>query len=253
MRQGNMRLQALAIIIAALTATAMPAGIRAADTWLSLPEVSVTAPPITPAWKKWNPYGGSIRVEEDKWPDIPCSASRIAAGAATGCKTGPQVSYAGVGLPGNDRAPDLSNCKMAHDLVMTNLGVLAVEADVIVVDPYFVSAIGPQHKGCAAQSGYGDLREDFPDLNQMTRNGGGWRNFAESDDLTSMDFTIGRDNCVAFEKRGPPWKFGRVYVMHASICRKDGGAVGLAEINYVAATLLVRTYEPRGNLRSPPQ
>jgi hypothetical protein len=41
--------------------------------------------------------------------------------------------------------------------------------------------------------------------------------------------------------------------MHASICRKDGGAVGPAEINYVAATLLVRTHEPRGNLRAPPQ
>jgi hypothetical protein len=145
--------------IHAAAAVGLIASVWAADGPLSLPEVSVTAPPITPAWKKWNPYGGSVRVEEDKWPDVPCSASRIAAGAATGCKTGPQVSYAGVGLPGNDRAPDLSNCKMAHDLVMTNLGVLAVEADVIVVDPYFVSAIGPQHKGCAAQSGYNDLRE----------------------------------------------------------------------------------------------
>src|SRR6266480_2015046 len=239
-------IRALALLIAA--AAVFPGIAVAADASLSLPEVSVTAPPITPAWKKWNPYGGSIRVEEDKWPDIPCSASRIAAGAVTGCKTGPQLSYAGVGLPGNDRAPDLSNCKLAHDLVMTNLGVLAVEADVIVVDPYLISAIGPQHKGCAAQAGYGDPREDFPDLNQMTRNGGGWRNFAETDDLTSMGFSLGRDNCVAFEKRGPPWKFGHVYVIHASICRKDGGGIGLAEINYVIAALLVRTYEPRGNL-----
>jgi hypothetical protein len=239
--------------LAFLAIVGSPAGAPGADTSLSLPEVTVTAPPITPAWKKWNPYGGSTRVEEDKWPDIPCSASRIAAGTGTGCKTGPLLSFAGVGLPGNDKSPDLSNCKMAHDLVMTNLGVLAVEADVIVVDPYFVSAIGPQHKGCAAQSGYSDLRDEFPDMNQMTRNGGGWRNFVESGDLTSMGFTLGRDNCVAFEKRGPPWKFGRVYVMHASICRKDGGAVGAAEIDYVVATLLVRTYEPRGNLRAPSQ
>ena len=90
-------------------------------------------------------------------------------------------------------------------------------------------------------------------MNQMTRNGGGWRNFLESGDLTSMGFTLGRDNCVAFEKRGPPWKFGHVYVIHASICRKDGGAVGVPEIDYVVATLLVRTYEPRGNLRAAPQ
>jgi hypothetical protein len=39
--------------------------------------------------------------------------------------------------------------------------------------------------------------------------------------------------------------------MHASVCRKDGGAVGAPEINYVVASLLVRTYEPRGNLRGP--
>ena len=138
------KLTALLILVAVLPA--MPPGSLAADGSMSLPDVSVTAPPIVPAWKKWNPYGGSTRVEEDKWPDIPCSASRIAAGATTGCKTGPLLSYAGVGLPMNDRAPDLSNCKLAHDLVMTNLGVLAVEADVIVVDPYLISAIGPQHK-----------------------------------------------------------------------------------------------------------
>jgi len=41
-------------------------------------------------------------------------------------------------------------------------------------------------------------------------------------------------------------------VIHASICRK-GGAVGAPEIDYVAASLLVRTYEPSGNLRGPSQ
>src|SRR5438270_4125955 len=82
-----------------------------ADGSLALPEVTVTARPITPEWKKWNPYGGSVRVEEDKWPDIPCSASKIAAGAAAGCKTGPLLSHSGVGLPANDRSIDWSNCK----------------------------------------------------------------------------------------------------------------------------------------------
>ena len=235
------------ILFVAMTVRAV-----AADASLSLPDVSVTAPPIRPEWKKWNPYGGSIRVEEDKWPDIPCSASRIAAGITSGCKTGPLLSHSGVGLPANDRSIDWSNCKMAHDLVMTTLGNLAVEADVIVVDPYFLSAIGPMHKGCAAQSGYSDLRDDFPDMNQMTRNGDGWRDFADSGDLTSMAFTFGRDNCLAFEKRGPPWKFGHVYVIHASVCRKDGGIAGPPEIDRVVAALLVRTYEPRGNLRPPP-
>ena len=162
-----------ASLVLALAIVGSSAGALGADGSMVLPEVTVTAPPVAPAWKKWNPYGGSTRVEEDKWRDIPCSASRIAAGAATGCKTGPLLSHAGVGLPANDRSVDWSNCKMAHDLVMTRLGTLTVEADVIVVDPYFVSAIGPMHKGCAAQSGFGDLREEFPDMNQMTRNGGG--------------------------------------------------------------------------------
>jgi hypothetical protein len=240
----------LVFVLAAIGSATVALG---ADGSLALPEVTVTARPVTPEWKKWNPYGGITRVEEDKWPDIPCGASRIAAGAATSCKTGPLLSHAGVGLPGGDRSVDLSNCRLAHDLVMTTLGSLTIEADVIVVDPYFISALGPQHKGCAAQSGYSDLREELPDMNRMTRNGGGWRDFVENGDLTSMAFTLGRDNCVAFEKRGPPWKFGHVYVMHASVCRKDGAAVGASEINYVIASLLVRQYEPRGNLRGPPQ
>ena len=145
-----------AFLVLALTIAGISAEAWGADGSLVLPELTVTAPPVMPAWKKWNPYGGSTRVEEDKWPDIPCGASRIAAGAATGCKTGPLLSFAGAGLPGNDRSPDMSNCKMGHDLVMTKIGGLAVEADVIVVDPTFISAIGPQHKGCAAHSGYGD-------------------------------------------------------------------------------------------------
>jgi hypothetical protein len=33
---------------------------------LGLPDVSVTAPPITPPWKKFSPYLGNTRVEEDK-------------------------------------------------------------------------------------------------------------------------------------------------------------------------------------------
>jgi hypothetical protein len=155
-----------ASFVQALAIAASSADALGADASLALPDVTVTARPATPEWKKWNPYGGSTRVEEDKWPDIPCSASRIAAGAATGCKTGPLLSHTGAGLPANDRSVDWSNCKMAHDLVMTKLANLTVEADVIVVPPYFVSAIGPMHKGCAAQAGFGDLREEFPDMNR---------------------------------------------------------------------------------------
>src|SRR5436853_6617072 len=141
-RRGSCVISVVGRLTGAAMLAALAAGLSAsawsADTSLILPEVTVTAPPVTPEWKKWNPYGGSIRVEEDKWPDIPCSASGIAAGAATGCKTGPLVTHTGVGLPSSDRSPDWSNCKMAHDLVMTKLANLTVEADVIVVDPYFI-------------------------------------------------------------------------------------------------------------------
>jgi hypothetical protein len=240
------------LIALVLAVAGAAAGAQAADS-LSLPDVTVTAPPVTPSWQKWNPYGGKIRVEEDIWPDIPCSASRIATGAASSCKTGPTLIHGGVGLPGGDRGPDMSNCRMAHDLVMTTLGTLSVEADVIVVDPYFISAIGPHHKFCAAQAGYSDLREDFPDMNQMTRGGTGWRNFVESGDLSSMAFSVAASDCLAFEKRGPRWKAGYVYVIRASVCRKDRRAVDARDIEYVIGSLLVREYEPRGNLRSPPQ
>ena len=54
-----------------------------------------------------------------------------------------------------------SNCRIAHDLVMTKLGNLTIEADVMVFDPYYVSAIGHQHKFCAVQSGYSDFARNF--------------------------------------------------------------------------------------------
>jgi len=220
---------------------------------LGLPEVTVTAPPITPSWKKWNPYSSNPRVEEDKWPDIPCNGSKISSGAAGTCKTGPLLGHEGMGLPSGNLSIDASNCRMGHDLVITNLGNLAVEADAIVVDPYYVSAIGSQHKGCFVQSHYSDLREDFPDMNQMTRKGSGWRDFVENGDLSTMTFSVGSADCRAIEKRGPTWRGGHVYVIHVSVCRNDGHAVEARDIDYVVGSLLIRQYDPRGNLRAPPQ
>jgi len=220
---------------------------------LGLPEVTVTAPPITPSWKKWNPYSTNTRVEEDKWPEIPCDSSRISSGAATGCRTGPPLGHEGFGLPAGNLGIDPSNCRIAHDLVISNVGNLAIEADVIVVDPYFVSAIGSQHKGCYVQSHYSDLREDFPDMNQMTRRGSGWRNYVESGDLSTMVFSVGSSDCRAIEKRGPTWRGGHVFVIHASVCRRDGHTVEATDVEVTLGSLQVRQYEPRGNLRPPPQ
>ncbi len=208
--------------------------LRAEAQSIGLPEVTVTAPPVTPSSKKWNPYSSNPRVEEDKWREIPCSGSRISSAAAAACRTGPPLGHEGI-------------------LVVSDTGNLIIEADAVVVDPYFVSAIGSQHKGCYAQAHFSDLREDFPDMNQMTRRGNAWRNFVEDGDLSTMEFALGSSNCRAVEKRGPPWRGGHVYVIHASVCRKDGRTVEATDIDFVLGSLQVRQYEPRGNLRPPAQ
>jgi hypothetical protein len=237
--------------VAVLAATACSAtdAFGADPPSLGLPDVSVTAPPITPPWKKWSPYLGNSRVEEGKWPDIPCSSSRIASGPAGNCKTGPALNPAALGTPQGNPSIQISNCRIAHDLVMTTIGKLKIEADVMTFDPTYVSAIGHQHRGCFVESGYSDLREDFPDMNQMTREGGNWRNFLERDDLSTMEFSIGAGDCRAIEKRGPRWREGYVYVIHASVCRNDGRPIEAAELSQILDALQVRQYEPRGNLR----
>jgi hypothetical protein len=168
-------------------------------------------------------------------------------------RTGPPLSHEGIGLPAGNIAIDPSNCRMAHDLVITNVGNLAIKADAIVVDPYFVTAIGAQHKACYVQSHYSDLGEDFPDMNQMTGRGSAWRNYIESGDLSTMEFSIGSSYCRAIEKRGPTWRGGHVFVIHASVCRRDGHALEATDVDVALGSLRVRQYEPRSNLRPPRQ
>jgi hypothetical protein len=164
---------------------------------LGLPDITVTAPPITPPWKKFSPYLGNTRVEEDKWPNIPCTSSRIASVGSGNC-------------------------------------------------------IGFQHRACFVETGYSDLREDFPDMNQMTREGSGWRNFREAGDLSAMEFSIGPNDCWAVEKRGPQWGGGHVWVIHASFCRADGHAAEPPDLDRVLGALQVRKYESIGNLQPVP-
>jgi hypothetical protein len=121
----------------------------------------------------------------------------------------------------------------------------------MIFDPYYVSAIGHQHTDCYAESGYSDLREEFPDMNRTTRQGDEWRNFVAGDDLSTMEFKIGVNDCVAVEKRGPHWGGGYIYVIHASICRTDRQAVAATDVDYVLRSLQVRQYEPGGNLAPP--
>jgi hypothetical protein len=90
-------------------------------------------------------------------------------------------------------------------------------------------------------------------MNQMTRQGSGWRNFVEGSDLSTMEFSVGPDNCLAIEQRGPHWGGGYVYLIHASLCRKDRRAVEATDVNSVLGSLQVRTHASAGNLRSAPQ
>jgi hypothetical protein len=237
-------------LLAAAIVCAVWGAFRAEAQSVGLPEVTVTAPPVIPQWKKWSPYSSNPRVEEEKWPQIPCSGSRISSDAAAACRTGPPLGHEGMGLPSGNLSIDASNCRMVHDLVITDTGNLMIEADAVVVDPYFVSAIGSQHKACYAQAHFSHLRNDFPDMNQMTPRGSAWRNFVENGDLSTMEFSLGVSNC---QKRGPTWRGGHIYVIHASMCRKDGRVVDTADVDLVLGSLRVRQYEPRGNLRPPPQ
>jgi hypothetical protein len=141
------------------------------------------------AAKPANPYFGNARVEEDKWREIPCAASRIGVGAAATCRTGPAQETFQLGS--DLLARQQSKRNIAHDLAISNIGALAVEADVLVFDPYYVSAIGHQRQDCYVDAGYFDPRENFPDLNQMTRRGSAWRNFIDRGDLITIEFSAG--------------------------------------------------------------
>jgi len=236
-----------AIILSAITGLGIaPASAQT----LVLPDLVVTAPtsPPPPSAQP-NPYFGKLRVEEDKWPEIPCDASRIGAAAGASCRKGPRTEVMAGDVASSSRQQ--SNCNIAHDLVIGNFGGLTVEADILVFDPYYVSAIGHQNMDCYVHASYTDLREAFPDLNQMTRQGQGWRNFLENADMSTMEFSIGEDNCLALQRRGPVWRGGYIYLIHASICRKDRQPVNAADVTVALGSLQIRQHDPVGNLRRP--
>jgi hypothetical protein len=224
----------------------------AAQQNLTLPEVSVTAPSSTPpappsgaASAGGMPFFGNARVEETKWPEIPCSSSRVGATAGT-CRRGPQQINFEHGDGQGSR--QLSNCQIAHDLVIGTLGGLSFEADSLVFDPYYISAIGHQRQDCYVEALPSHLRNEFADMNQVTRQGGNWRNFVDGGDLITMEFSVGTDNCLALERRGPRWGGGYIWLIHASICRRDGRPVDTSNIGSVLGTLQIQQRDAAGNL-----
>src|SRR5580658_5668819 len=221
---------------------------------MPLPDVTVTAPaspPVAPPTSQsapGNPYFGNLRVEETKWPEIPCTASRIGAANPGTCRKGPQQMNFERGDAQGNRA--LSNCQIAHDLVISSVGGLEFEADSLVFDPYYVSAIGHQRQDCYVESIPRNLQGQFVDMNQVARQGTGWRNFTDNGDLASMEFTVGGNTCLAIEKRGPRWGGGYIWLIHATICRMDRQPVDPSNIAAVLAAIQVQGRDPNGNLRN---
>ena len=135
---------ASAIVTAAIIASA--SGAYAQDSKLSVPDVTVTAlagpssrPNARPrkAYGR-NPYFGRYRVEEDKFAagSVHSDAHRIRPGRQmlTRISAGPSrypPAYCGS-----------SPCDMALDVVIDTTGKLAIEADILVFDPYKVVANG---------------------------------------------------------------------------------------------------------------
>ncbi len=223
----------------------------------TLPALDVTAPRAAPQPFEPPTTGmlGKVRVEEDKWPEIPCGTAQISAATTGKCQNGPMLmsamSYGGVGNVPNAYGA----CTIRHQLISVDVGRFAVEADVQVFDPYKVT--GDLYNGlCTVWSGYEHMPEDFKDMNQVTRRGGNWRNFVpgngRSGAQSTIEFSEGSRSCVAVERLGPPWHGGFVWVLRATICQAGAAPIVPADVDTALSAVQIHVYDPDGNLRPPP-
>jgi hypothetical protein len=270
------------LLAAAIAATvppfAAPARAQSANP-LTLPPVSVTAPPPLPLYLRpgnglkafeRNPYFGDNRVEEDRFAPVPCSGFRIEPAAASGasdrlCLQGqrlaPAYMYGSKGMGDESGSRD---CEIDHDLAIFDIGDLSVEADVLVFDPYKLRAdtLFPD-ADCyvAGYSGYD--REDFADMNRVTRRGTDWHDWHGEScrwsderpacETKSIEFSEGRHQCIAVRRPGPRWHGGFVWMLTASICHTDTAGVQPGDVARALGALEIRRYDPVGNLARPPQ
>jgi len=222
----------------------------AADVQLPLPDVTVTAPgpTSTPPYLRdqqnsfgRNPYNGRYRVEEDKFTRVPCSDTRVAAAGGT-CLQGYKLE------PGA-AAASFRPCDMSLDVTMFENARVTVEADILIFDPYKVTATGGPGKNCYVHGYLNYDVIDFQDMNQVTRRGANFRNLIGAGDDKSIEFDDGSHHCKAIRHTGPRWQGGWIYIGHISVCRKDTAQVQAEDVAYVFNNLRVRTYDPAGNLR----
>ena len=229
------------------------------DAKLTVPNVTVTAPaaPVVPPYMRdpskaysRNPYFGRARVEEEKFPEVPCSATRIAFGQTGKCLAGYRLSLPEAALAGGPNSAGSNPCDMVLDVVIDATGKLLIEADILVFDPYKVMANGSPPRNCFVQGYMGYDQEDFQDMNQVTRRGTNWHNLQVNGQERSIEFADGPHNCTALLKPGPTWRGGYIWMMHASICRTDAATVQAQDIAYVLGSLQTRVQDPVGNLRN---
>jgi hypothetical protein len=254
------KIAAVAGLAIATAALASAVSASAQQGQMTLPEVVVTAPKATPLPLPYHPHVtgmlGITRVEEDQWPQIRCDSSRMNTGTGGKCQDGPKVMNALSYMAGGERPNAYGDCTIVHPLVTAVIGRFAVEADVLVFDPYKLTA-GPYNGKCTVWSGYEHLPDDFKDMNQVARRGAGWHNFVqgngESGAQSTIEFTDGGHNCLAVERLGPPWHGGFVWVFHATMCEEGTTPIVQADIDAVAGALPIHVYDPVGNLRPPPK
>jgi hypothetical protein len=246
-------------VLAAAALLSVTQTAEAQNTTLTVPEVVVTAPAtVAPPYLRdegsayaRNPYAGRYRVEEDKFPEVPCATTRIASVTGGKCLEGYRLITAATDQITNPKGG--SNCDIALDVTVYNAGQLAVEADTTITDPYKVTAIGFHSQYCYVNGHPEYNQEDFRDMNQVTRRGTNWHNLSGDGEDKSIEFADGPHRCIAVKKAGPPWQGGYTYMVHASICRTDAAAVAPGDIAYALQYLQVRQYDPTGNLQRPPQ
>jgi hypothetical protein len=248
----DMRAIRLTVLAFMLGAAGHITGAAAQQQPTALPDVSVTAPANpnqvrpTSEGAQGNPYAGNVRVEEAKWPIVPCSSSRVGADANASCRRGPQVMNFEHGDSQGTRS--ISNCQIAHDLVISKVNGTDFEADSLIFDPYYVSALGHQRQDCYVEALPRNLQAQLVDMNHVTRQATGWGAMRESGDVTFIDFMINADRCLAFEKRGPRWGGGYIWLVHAALCRNDKQPASLSDVEAVMSVLHIEQRDPNGNL-----
>lgn len=242
---------------------------------MTLPQVTVTAPSVPlylrpgnglKAFER-NPYFGNNRVEENRFAPVPCSGFRIdpaSAGASDRtCLQGYRLVSASVHVSNGRGDTSITHCEIDHDVTIYDVGDLSVEADVLVFDPYKLTATGFPDRDCYVAGYTGYDQEDFQDMNRITRSGTDWHDLrgetCKWSDLRaacetkSIEFSYGPHKCIAIRRPGPRWQGGFVWMLTASICHTDLESMQPGDDARALGAVQIRRYDPVGNVARPPK